>query len=227
MEKFCLTNSLIGDYFNFYLSNTDSDESRGRGGCLTYQMISPGLAEDHTPLIGLYLVSSTGDEGSKNLLTFLVKPRDRKAGMTMDEAKIYLEEMLNREDPEVQMYKDYLMPMVKMKQDAGIQKSMIINLRDAIRWRRYRFQAGAWIDILWTGNRYAIFDIVGDDNEVWLEPRGLYNSSDPGRINNLGIKTINNWPREKFSGKNKASDMNRAIKKFEWGAFPREPWNRG
>ena len=58
---------------------------------------------------------------------------------------------------------------------------------------------------------------MGDKNEMWLEPRGIFLNSDPNMMNKIDKSFL--YPTERFSGDSKASAMNRALRKFEWKSF--------
>ena len=72
-----------------------------------------------------------------------------------------------------------------------------------------------------TPTKYAVFKLVGDNSDqLWLEPVGVYNNYDVDQKNNLtGPLSKLNYPKTKWSGERRASDINRVIRMMEQKSF--------
>lgn len=102
------------------------------------------------------------------------------------------------------------------------QKSVIIYLRNSIRWTKYKFAPGCLVDVLWTPNTFVVFKIEGTNNEMWLTPLAEYNLSDVDLNHPKPVDKLD-FTQEKFSrDKTKISDFNNAIKLLEWKSFERK-----
>lgn len=102
------------------------------------------------------------------------------------------------------------------------QKSVIIYLRNSIRWTKYKFAPGSLIDVLWTPEKFVVFKIEGTDTEMWLTPQAMYKLTDFDLKNPMSVKDLA-FTREKFSrDKTKISEFNNAIKLLEWKSFERK-----
>jgi hypothetical protein len=67
-----------------------------------------------------------------------------------------------------------------------------------------------------------LFEIKGDKDSIWLEPKGIYEYSDVELQNPLKIDLnvlAGYYPSGKFSGEKRASEMNRALRQTEWRSF--------
>lgn len=62
--------------------------------------------------------------------------------------------------------------------DTTIQANLLVNLRSNLRWKKYRIRVGNKVDVLWSHNKFAVFEICGDNNNFWLKPVGLYKNTD-------------------------------------------------
>jgi hypothetical protein len=99
-------------------------------------------------------------------------------------------------------------------------RSIIIGLRDNIRWNRYRITSGKKIDMLLSPTQYGVFKIKGDKESIWLELDGVYDNLDIEQQNPLNVDTTKvQYPKEKFFGDKKSSELNRAIRSYEWKSF--------
>lgn len=102
------------------------------------------------------------------------------------------------------------------------QKSVVIYLRNSIRWTKYKFAPGCLIDILWTPDKFVVFKIEGTDTEMWLTPQAMYKLNDPDLKHPMSVKDLD-FTQEKFSrDKAKISEFNNAIKLLEWKSFERK-----
>ena len=105
-----------------------------------------------------------------------------------------------------------------------IQKLVVLSLRDALRWKNYRFFPGRDIDILWTKDEFVVFRIVKTAETIEFKPIGVYKNTDIGMLNSLDVdlKKIDCkdlvWKKEDY----KASDVNRTIRKLERNSFDRK-----
>ena len=101
---------------------------------------------------------------------------------------------------------------------------LLVNLRDTLRWKNYRFYPNRFIDILWTPTEFVVFKICGDKDYMWLEPSAAYKNTDVMLQEplNVDLSTIDcslyKWEKSSI----KASDLNRLIKKLEWLSFDRD-----
>lgn len=225
MIKPNLTNSMIGNYYPFFLSNENSKKLSDS--YYLYRIISPSLSPDCIPYLSLEKIS----EKTKNKQPY---------GNNIDVLSICLGNKKNLEDRSAEMVYNIIkrnekidpvvvkngtskFPLIEMVQTNSIQKSLIIGLRDALRWKMYKFLPGRCIDVLWTPNNFVIFQIKGDNDSIWIEPIGMYNNMDTNLTNPIDIDLSKlDYPKTKISGNNKSSDMNRMIKQMEWGSFNRK-----
>lgn len=102
-------------------------------------------------------------------------------------------------------------------------KTLIINLRDSLRWVKYKFTDGNFIDVLWTPTQHVLFKIKEEDQTLFIEPVGLFDNMDIYHKNPISKFNIgNDYPKEGWSGPKRASDLNRAVKLMEWKSFDRK-----
>lgn len=229
MIKYNLTNSLIGNIYPFFLGNsklTTSDASY-----YLYQVVSPKLSPDLIPYISLNKISEKTKIGAQgefygqglDIISACLGNRDK----VREKAVSYLKSILWRENPVIDRAEGDNFPLIEMENGNNIQKSIIIGLRDSIRWKNYKFQEGNYIDILWGPDTFMLFKIIGGEkgkSEIGIEPVGLYKNLDPEMKNPLPIDLSSvDYPLDRWSisEKNKASEMNRVIKKLEWESFNR------
>lgn len=229
MIKYNLVNSLIGNVYPFFLSNNKlaTDPSY-----YLYQVVSPKLSPDLIPYISLKKISEKTKVGSPNefyghendVISTCLGNKDK----AKDRSVSYLKSILWRDSPIIDSPTSQDgFPLIEMENGNNIQKSLIIGLRDSIRWKNYKYQDGFYIDILWNQNSFMLFKICGEKSrkEVWIEPVGLYSNMDPGMTNPLSIDLeAVDYPRDRWNleDKNKISEMNRVLKKLEWESFNRK-----
>lgn len=232
MKKYCAKcSTLIGNYYHFYLSNQGLLKDNS---FYIYQLGSPGFADEHLhPVLTLNKVAErTRDNefsadwmkmNDSDLLATLLKSREDISHKGAE----YIANLLRRENPTVYgTSKDskHDFPLIAMGIDNSIQKSLIINLRNEIRWNNYRFFPGRQIDMLFTKDTFMVLKIQGDENYVWFTPENIYRNTDIGQTTPLKLDYSKyDYPREKFPGsKNKVYEINRTLKRFEWQSFDRK-----
>ena len=225
MKKYCLKNSLIGNYYPFFLSNSGIDDS-----FYLYQVVSPGL-KNYVPTVSLEKVGEKTKKGdysgtekdmrSTDLFAFLFGTREN----LLELEKKYLENNVffkNKTKIFINNSKPTEFPEVELGMDNNNQKAMIINIRDDIRWKSYKFSPGYSVDVLWTPNSIISFQIQGDNNKIWLDPQYMFYTSDPWKANVIypdWDESVLKIKNHTFSGDNRASGLNRFIKQLEWNAF--------
>lgn len=229
-------NIMMGRYYTFFLNNKDLST------WYLYRIFSPCASEVDYPMVSLTKVGErTGQRD------FQVKEKDSKKGCNMkskdlistilgkettastDYTGFFQNQVVNgiegshnptlkKFPPEIIMEGDNMPAWEIMPGTENyLTKLAIIELRDKLRWSRYKFIPGNFIDLMVTPSKFGILEIMGDKDEIWLEPRGLYSNTDPNRLTKIDKPF--QYPTEKFSGDSKASAMNRALRKFEWKSF--------
>lgn len=215
-----MSSTLLNYKFPFYLDNN----SLGQAFYL-YEVVTPGLTEDNTPLTSFKKIAEKTRSGDLSY--------DKEAGKFNDldilnhlakkskwnSESYFNKEILNRE-------RDYRKKNVTLY-DMGpgefpafelsnlFTKAAVISLRDNLRWQFYRFQQGKLVDVLLTPTVFGVFEIKGDSQELWLEFKNSYSTNDPAMIRPLGMKS-RSFEGTKFKG---FSDLNRALRAREWKAF--------
>ena len=218
MLKYCVNNSLIGNCYPFFLSNYNLSDSS----YYLYRIISPSLSPDCIPYISLEKVSektkNEPHEKGVDIISVCVgkKVNGSKAGE-------FVQSLLKREEVSNVVENNTKFPLIEMINSNSPQKILIVGLRDILRWKIYRFLPGRFIDVLWTPTKFVVFKIIAVDQEaIGIEPVAVYNNNDVTLSNPLNVDlTKIDYPKEKFSGKSKASDLNRTLKRIEWGSFER------
>jgi len=221
------SNNLLGRFYPFFLNNSDLKDSH-----YLYQVYSPGLVRDLIPGVSLTKVSEGTSEKTKDLptgsdLDIISVCIGDKA--TEDIALKYCTGMTRvKKDDEnkvivVKGAKEHL-PVIEISEDSNLpQKALVLGLRDALRWKNYRFAPGRFIDILWTPTEFVVFEICGDKTHTWLESRAAYKTIDTGLKNPLDIDITTIKINEKWErSKNIASEINHATKVLEWNSFTRQ-----
>lgn len=223
--------SLISNVYPFFLNNTDLKSY------YLYKVVSPEYLSDLTPLLSLHKISERTRKGDfaatktdmrhGDLLATIMKSR-RVQNKNM--AEFLEKEIANsskgKEDKVGQstVYPNGdSFPLFDMDSTGLLTKLILINLRDSIRWTQYKFSAGNYIDIMLTEDTYGVFKIEEENKALYLVPEGVYNNYDTERLNPLEVDlgTLD-YPKDKFTGEKRASDMNRAIRQAEWKSFDRE-----
>ena len=234
--------SLYGKIYPFYLENNRLSNY------LVYQVYSPGIDNSTNPYLSLKLISENLPFNSKKdkmptreelmaykfndlkIFNYSVKDNESSTGVELDnEAMDSVSEMLKKFKAEsasdFKIYQDKPGEFPRFtfnKYTNDPQKSVIIYLRNSIRWTKYKFAPGSLIDVLWTPDTFVVFKIEGTDTEMWLTPQSMYKLSDFDLKNPMSVKNIN-FTSEIFSReKSKISDFNNAIKLLEWKSFDRK-----
>lgn len=219
-RHYCTKNSLLGNYYPMFLNNSNLGSS-----VYLYQLSTPGLNNNCVPLISIDKVgeitrhndfsSTESSMKSIDVLSVLLEHSDDNIESRGVEL---LKTLLKWENPVVVGRGSESFPGIEIGMDNNLQISLIVNLRDELRWRCYRFNPGRLIDILWSKDTFAVFKIEGDNDSISLTPVALYKNIDISMKNPIPYD-FKNYTPVSFSGKTKTSDMNRAIKKLEWLSF--------
>lgn len=213
-----INKNLIGNYYPMYLGNEGTDVS-----CYLYQVVSPGLTKDLDPIISMQKVGEITKKGdfqaksntemmSVDLLAYL-NGKSREGILDYFKELIGTEEVIDRGDSEFPGF-------VMKNEDLSTQKGLIIDIRDAIRWKYYKFAPGERVDVLWTPTQFVMCEIVeGEEaDSIRLVPKALYDTRDIAMTNPLPCD-FDGFPVQDFIGKFRVSEMNRTIKKIEINSF--------
>lgn len=213
-------NCMLGMGYPFFLNN-----SRLKDSYYYYEIYSPGLAEDLTPYLSLIktgekTISEPKEHGSDILAICIGSKKD-----IVNTGKQFVENIfMNRDTVVEENGREF--PLFEMREGNDLQKALIIGLRDSLRWKLYRFQAGRQLDLLYSPSEYVVFNICGDedDTQIWFEPVAVYKLGDMEQRNPLKVDlTKLEYPREHFEKKaGKVSEINRMLKALEWKSFKRE-----
>ena len=237
--------SLYGKIYPFYLENNRLSNY------LAYQVYSPGVDSLTNPYLSLKLISENLPFNSKKdkmptreelmnyhfndlkIFNYSIKDNESAEGEELEKkAMDSMKEMLKKfENPDANVEKDFRIYVANegefprftfSKFTNDPQKSVIIYLRNSIRWTKYKFAPGSLIDVLWSPDTFVVFKIEGTDTEMWLTPQAMYKLDDFDMKHPMSVKNLNFNP-EKFSReKSKISDFNNAIKLLEWKSFDRK-----
>lgn len=229
-------NTMLGRTYTFFLNCRDLSSA-----WYLYQIDSTGISESFFPMMTLKKIGEkTGPRDfqvrdgkkrtnmfSSDIIATILGSRDKieKTSVEFFRKQIVgglegsYNPYLKKYPPDIEDPKDQEMPSWEIVPGSEnyLTKLIIIELRDKLRWNRYRFFPGNYIDILVSPTKFGVLEIMGDREHIWLEPRGLYSNLDPNMTNPL--KGTFMYPQNKFEGENKASDLNRAIRKTEWRSF--------
>ena len=225
-------NIMMGRYYTFFLNNKDLST------WYLYRVFSPCASDVDYPMVSLTKVGErTGprDFQVKDKKGCTMKSSDListilgKEGSVGDYTDFIQNQIINgiegshnptlkKFPPDIITEKEQMPAWEIMPGTENyLTKLAIIELRDKLRWSRYKFIPGNFIDLMITPSKFGLLEIMGDKNEMWLEPRGVFSNSDPNMVNRIDKPFL--YPTEKFSGDSKASAMNRALRKFEWKSF--------
>ena len=220
--------TLIGNVYPFFLDNTSMKSY------YLYQVVTPEMLSDYTPLLTFRKISErtkpaefSANEKSMNHCDIIATLMHSRKGINKKAIEFLDKEILTRPDDKKKsnatFYENgYDFPLFEMDNFSNTTKALIIGLRDSLRWNQYRFQPGSYMDIMLTGTKFGLFEIKGDKDSIWLEPRGIYEYSDVELQNPLKIDLstlAGYYPSGKFSGEKRASEMNRALRQTEWRSF--------
>lgn len=217
-------NTLIGKYFPFFTNNTAIGSS-----FYLYQVTSPGLDDKLKPTLTLTKVGEkTGKDdfqaneetlsmNSGDIIRLLMKKNRKSLSdyVKKDLISTSTKKILGDGEPINVKENGSDFPIFSMDSGDLISRSIIINLRDSLRWNVYKFFDGKYVDILQNDNKFTIFKIHDDGESLWLEPVNTYSVLDVSL--ERPIKNFHPYyPTDKFSGKLRNSDLNRAIRAQEW-----------
>ena len=218
-----LTGTMIGYYFPFFLNNSRLSDSY-----YLYQITTPALNEDLIPYLSMVKISekTKPDQPSGKGIDILSACLGNKKNMP-ETGIDFLSNLLKKEDTKV-VGNSKEFPWITMVPGNNLQKTMIIGLRDSLRWKNYKFFPDRYVDLLWTVKDYIVLKICGDQKgNLWFEHVGAYRNNDVNMENPIKVDWNRiNYPREKFGGPSKASDINRTLKRLEWNSFERRAFRQ-
>lgn len=216
-KYFNLTGTMLGYQYPFFLNNSNLSDSY-----YLYQITTPGLNKDLIPYISLTKISEkTKSEPYGKDCDILSVCLGTKKGMPETGVK-FLQDILKKEETVVTA-NGKKFPLIDMVRGNNLQKSLIIGLRDELRWKTYKFVPDRYVDLLWTSKDFIVLKICGDiKDSLWFEPVAAYRNTDVEMKNPITVDWSRiNYPKEKFTGTSKASNINRTLKRLEWGSFDR------
>ena len=230
MIKYNLFNSMIGNYYPFFLGNSRMMEDTNY---YLYKIISPSLSEDLVPYISMEKISEKTRQNDPNgngldvILACLVNNKDKE--INVEKSVNFLKGILWKDNPIVDS-NGYKFPLIEMENGNNIQKSIVIGLRDSLRKKYYKYHSGSYIDVLWTPTTYVVFKInisASKDKEekASIHPVAIYKNTDVAMKNPLPEELIStiDYPRESWEIHGKTvSEFNQIIKKLEWASFNRK-----
>lgn len=218
-------NNFLGNYYPFFLNNYNLTEQH-----YLYQLYSPGVNEELNPYLSMIKVSEKtyyGNIGKETDILKLCANKiiDSEKNAVRQTPIEYLNEIFKGLNLEIKYGAAKKFPYIEIKEaddnkSLEIPQTLITTLRDALRWKYYRFHSGRFVDILWTPSEFALYKIIIDSENISLEPQGIYENRDVMMQNPLEINyklQTYKWPKDTF----KATDLNRFIKKLELSAFER------
>ena len=223
--------TMLGKEYPFFLSN----ESFGEMYYL-YQIYSPGLCDDLVPTFSLTKTNEKVDKSpawgvdanneplllpngkDSDILLYLIGPKKGKKQYSS-----FLKTMLRKEGVEIFSDKNGFPNLKMVTGDRNsLQKTVIIYLRDALRWKSYSFKAGKKIELLYSPTEFIVFEFKeNEDQELYVEPIAAFKNYDVEMRNPLKVDfskitcPVGSWSKEKFS------DMNKTFKLYEWESFTR------
>jgi hypothetical protein len=220
-------NNYLGNYYPFFLNNYSLTDQH-----YLYQLYSPGMSEDFNPYISMIKVSEKTHYGNPGKETDILKACISKSQEGENKLTIleFLEDIFKKDGIVVKTGGSKKFPLIELKEgpeheSLEIPRTLIVNLKDSLRWKFYRFYSGRYLDILWTPTEFALYKIESDNENIWLEPQGLYDNrdvmlQDPLKVPYYKLQTYK-WSKNSI----KATDLNRFVKKLEWNAFDRRPFS--
>lgn len=222
--------TLIGSQFPFYLDNSCLGDSYYH-----YQIVSPSMLADLTPLFTLKKVSEkTGKyhysasikswNHADIISTLLKSKKDIKTNSVN-----FIEKLLSKKEGTffekklsgINVYENNNdFPLIELDNSALVTRTLIVDLRDMLRWRNYKFSPGNYIDILISLDKFLVTKVEGEGEAIWLKPEAVYSTEDVDMRTpiEVDLNTLH-YPKGKFEGKVRVSELNRAIKAAEWKSF--------
>lgn len=213
-----INGSLIGNCYPMYLGNEN-----GGASCYLYKVVSPGLTKNLDPIIsfekigeitkaGDFQAKSNTEMMSGDVLAYL-------NGKSREGILEYFKEMVNKNVEVIDRGEKEFPGFVMKYDDPSTQRGLVVDLRDALRWKHYKFAPGRKVDVLWNQSQFAVFKIEEgkEKDSIRLVPEALYDLCDVARCDPKPF--TDKWEQVDYSGKFRVSEMNRAIKKLEMMSF--------
>lgn len=210
--------NLIGNYYPMYLGNEGTEVS-----CYLYRVISPNLTENLDPVISMQKVGEITKKGdfqaksntemmSSDILAYL-------NGKSRDGVLDYFKELIGK-DEVIDRGESEFPGFVMKDEDPSTQKGLIVEMRDALRWKHYKFAPGSEVDVLWNPTQFAMCKVEegSEKDSIRLVPKALYDMRDIAKVNPIPCDFEDYVPQD-FSGKYRVSELNRTIKKIETNSF--------
>ena len=193
-------NIMMGRYYTFFLNNKDLST------WYLYRIFSPCASDVDYPMVSLTKVgerTGTRDfqvkekKGSAMKSCDLISTILGKEGSVEDYIDFIQNQVINGiEGSHNPTLKKFPPDIIAEKGDMPaweimpgtenyLTKLTIIELRDKLRWSKYKFIPGNFIDLMITPSKFGLLEIMGDKNEMWLEPRGIFLNSDPNMMNKI------------------------------------------
>lgn len=225
-----VTDTMMGKCYPFFLGNSVL------GKCYyLYEIYSPCLNSKGNPTFSLSKISERiEDVPELGIPGYLIGKNSDIISYVSNTKKVkktfleYLKGIYRNDEVVVEEYRGKTgFPITELNlSDEGntLQKQAIINLRDSVRWKSYKFAVGKKVDLLYTLGEYVVYEfIAGDNNTLSLKPIAMYKNSDvemkkPLKVDlsRVNVPRGNNWSADKFS------DINVSLKLFEWESFRRK-----
>jgi hypothetical protein len=231
MKRPKISDTPIGKLYPFYLENKVLRDH------YLYQVVTPEMLPDYTPLLTLVKISERVHPNEKlqatknnmyhgDLLAMMMrgsrKDLSKKAAAFIEKSfsgkmGSHIYESSEKAPAVFENGTDF--PLYEM--DPFGTRLIVCGIRDLIRKTKYQIRDGALIDILLTQDTFGVFKIVGVGEGVKLQIQGVYNMADIARQNplNLDLSKVVNYPKKTFTGETKNYDLFRAIRSCEWRSF--------
>lgn len=213
---------MLGLKVPFFLSNT------GELNYYLYEVYSPGLDKELDPYFSLTKITEKTGKGVFNgkdsdILSYVSGSKENiKPGFAVSIVEDIFNRFDMREEKEVHNIEKWRtrdsFPWISVEPGNILQRRLVVGLRDKFRWKYYKLTPGNTIDLLWDKNHYLVVPIEGDEDSIYLgSPTAMYKMEDLDRKNPLPVpgNAKDLLPKGKWSGPNKASSINWALKRFE------------
>lgn len=215
---------MLGNVYPFFLNNKNMKSY------YLYEITTPSLSPNYIPYLSLKKVGERVRPGKEELMSedgdiLLAVNKKLPEGNFEDISVDLVSEYFKKfEDFPVIDANGLKFPLIEMQEGTNIQRSLIIGLRDSLRWSKYMFIPGHFVDILWTPTTFVKFEIKGDSSDIWIEPVGVYKNTDLEMQNPLDVNLDTlDYPRQKWSRETKKiSIFNIDLKILEWKSFDRK-----
>lgn len=180
------TNYLLGRKYPFFMSNGVELSEK----FYVYSVYSPGVDENLNPYVSLTKISEksefnlSGKGKDTDIISTIMYPKK------VENFVEYATDLMKREGYAFDK-PDTTTDFPKLKTEGNSNycvKSMIVNLRNNLRYSNYRLYPGKKVDILWGPDTFVVCKIVEDENSIWLEPENMYKNVDAAMIHPLEHK---------------------------------------